>query len=55
MEAKTRRQFLKGISGVALGVAGVVGVSGFSRSAEDNGAAVAGKSDTGTVPCCKRD
>ncbi|MFC1717707.1 putative zinc-binding protein [Candidatus Poribacteria bacterium] len=53
MEAKTRRQFLKGVGGVALGVAGVVGMSGLSRSAENEGAAVADKD--GIIPCCEGD
>lgn len=55
MEAKTRRQFLKGISGVALGVTGIVALSGGSRSAEDKGAAVTDKSCSDMVPCCEGD
>jgi uncharacterized metal-binding protein len=48
VDTKTRRQFLKGVGGVTLGV---IGFSGLSSSAENGGKTVADKG-TAIVPCC---
>jgi uncharacterized metal-binding protein len=48
VDTKTRRQFLKGMGGVTIGV---IGFSGLSLSAENGGKTVADKGEV-IAPCC---
>lgn len=55
MEENTRRQFLKGIGGITLGVIGVAVIPKLSHSTSEESTAVADKSGTDIVPCCEGD